>query len=1098
MAGTTSVTPRTTNTTLRGLEGETKWSTTSLTYAFATSADSASATAEFAAAAGETLNYLDASDASENAQRIAAVNAFTAFSRVSNLTFTAASNFADADFKIVGVDNFGAGGRSTFPGTNPKGTSTTDFESWNFFNTTSFWTTHTTETGAGSYMGRVTMHEFLHGLGIAHPHDDGHGSTAISINQSPRSTTDNPLDNERYTIMSYERGGTNSNFALTYGHALTPSALDIAVLQSLYGANTSTHTTDTAYNLTDRATTAYDGDGSDGSVSIGRGFYSIWDAGGDGDSIRYGGGQRTVINLNAATLDPAGNADINELIQGIKKSQIYSDLPTDFKLEYQGDATHSASAYYAGGFLSRVFTNSTTGDLGGYSIANGVVIENAEGGAKGDLLVGNTANNTLDGKGGNDALFGFDGNDTLKGGAGDDEMTGGDGDDRLEGGEGTDVAIFSEACRNYEITRDDATGVVTIRHTDGSMVDGTDILVGVETARFTDGEIDLTAEEISDCPPLDFIFLVDLSGSFFDDLPNFVDSAKQIAADLRAENPDVQFAIASFVDRPVSPYGSPGDYLYRAELALTDDVTAFETTLNGLSTLSGNDLPEAQWVGLWRAANGVGLSLRDGSSRVIYMATDAPAHSASDYGLDETTIRAFLETEGIDVEGSSPAVAPGTASGATAGSGSGEMDELPGEAPDGYDGEGAPPELGSYEDLLISAVGDAFRDLSAIPIIGTTSGTESSYREALAGLGSEGVVVTTTRDSRDVADAVRAGLATIGGSVTELGTDAGEELTGTEGADVILGLGGNDTILGLGGNDNLDGSGGNDSILGGDGNDILSGGSGDDILDGGAGDDTLNPGSGTDLLLPGEGRDLISGPGSSLTGDRVGPGFGPEDAIILRSETLFGTPFRDFTPGSTPDDPGTTGLLLDLDDDGSQEFGLFFDGDLTGAGLEARQMGPDIGIGIFDFTGGPGDDDLTGNLLDNVITGDAGNDRLLGLGGNDTLRGGDGTDTLNGGDGDDLIEGGATEADLRDQIFAGAGNDSVDGGHGNDQIFGQDGNDTIAGGFGVDDLQGQNGDDVITGSAFSDLVFGGAGDDFVNGGFGHDRINGGTGADKFF
>ena len=296
MAGTTSVTPRTTNTTLRGLEGETKWSTTSLTYAFATSADSASATAEFAAAAGETLNYLDASDASENAQRIAAVNAFTAFSRVSNLTFTAASEFASADFKIVGVDNFGAGGRSTFPGTNPKGTSTTDFESWNFFNTTSFWTTHTTETGAGSYMGRVTMHEFLHGLGIAHPHDDGHGSTAISINQSPRSTTDNPLDNERYTIMSYERGGTNSNFALTYGHALTPSALDIAVLQSFYGANTSTHTTDTTYNLTDRATTAYDGDGSDGSVSIGRGFYSIWDAGGDGDTIKYGGGQRTVAS----------------------------------------------------------------------------------------------------------------------------------------------------------------------------------------------------------------------------------------------------------------------------------------------------------------------------------------------------------------------------------------------------------------------------------------------------------------------------------------------------------------------------------------------------------------------------------------------------------------------------------------------------------------------------------------------------------------------------------------------------------------------------------------------------------------------------------
>ena len=146
-------------------------------------------------------------------------------------------------------------------------------------------------------------------------------------------------------------------------------------------------------------------------------------------------------------------------------------------------------------------------------------------------------------------------------------------------------------------------------------------------------------------------------------------SAKQIAADLRADNPDVKFAIASFIDRPVSPWGSPGDYLYQAELALTDDVAAFERTLDSLSVRSGNDFPEAQWVGLWRAANGVGLNLREGSSRIIYMATDAPAHSASDYGLDESTIRDFLENEGITTEG-----APG--------------DELPFEAPDGYDGEG--------------------------------------------------------------------------------------------------------------------------------------------------------------------------------------------------------------------------------------------------------------------------------------------------------------------------------------------------------------------------------------------------------------------------
>ena len=1074
MAGTTSVTPTTTNTTLRGLEGDTKWSSTALTYAFAAAAaDSVLTDAEFAARgrpAGESVNYLSAADASENAQRLASVEAFNAIARVSGLTFTAAASFGVADYKIVGVDNFGLAGQSTFPGTNAKGASTTDFESWNFFNTTSFWTTHGRETGGTDFMVYNTLHEFLHGLGVGHPHDTGTGSTKISDNSTPVSTTDNPLDNERYTVMSYERGGVNSNLGFKFGHAATPMALDIAVLQGLYGANSTTHTGNTTYNLSDRGSTAYDPDGSDGTVTIGRTFYSIWDAGGSGDSLEYGGGQRAVINLNAATLDPAGNADLNALLQMIKKSALYGDLPDEFKLELEGDATHSASAYYAGGFFSRVFESKTAYDLGGYSIANGVVIENAEGGAKGDLLVGNTANNMLEGKGGKDALYGFDGNDTLKGGADDDELAGGDGNDRLEGGAGTDTAIFSEACRNYEITRDEGTGVVTIRHKEGSQEDGTDTLIDVETARFADGEIDLTADKIDDCPPLDFTFLVDLSGSFFDDLPNFVASAKQIATDLRADNPDVKFAIASFVDLPVSPYGSSGDYLYKAELALTDDATAFEATLDGLRTFNGGDFPESQWVGLWRAANGVGLNLRDNSSRIIYMATDATAHDAADYGLDETTITEFLETEGVEVID----------------------DEEPGE--DSLsDGTGFLPDLGPGDDPLISAVGDIFKMFSAVPIIGT-SGSEDHYRTALEELGSDGVVVTTSRDSSDVADAVRAGLASIGGTVTGLGTALGDALDGTEERDVILGLGGDDTITGLGADDDLDGSAGNDEIDGGGGHDNLSGGSGNDLLLGGDGNDSLNPGSGTDTMTGGDGGDLFDGPANSLNGDLI-TDISDRDGILLRSASFFGDPSLTYDLFTD-----TTRLGIDLNDDGFEfeTFELFFQGDITGLNGDVRAHGSDLGIGVLDFTGGAAADVLDGNLLNNILEGLDGNDRLLGNLGDDTLLGGLGNDTLNGGDGNDSINGGPEVGDLRDVIFAGAGNDIVNAAGGNDLVYGQDGNDTIGGGFGADDLQGQNGDDVITGGAFSDLIYGGAGADFVNGGFGHDRINGGSGADKFY
>ncbi len=1145
-----------TNTLLAGLQRDTQWKDGNLTHAFAGTGDAAAINAAFLAMRGtaapgthDPINPTATGESNEQAWKDAIDNALDAYALVANFSFSTATSIAVAD--IVWAGGYPTIGGSTIafmgaPGETLKAGETDDYQSFMFnrMDVESF--DRAAETGGGSFAGFVVLHEFGHGLGLSHPHNSDRGTTAWA--DSAAVTTDNKADNARYTVMSYELGGIDKQVLNTpaggsYGHTVTPSSLDIAVLQNVYGATTA-HTGNTTYTLTDQGTTALDVNGSDGSISVGRAFYTIWDTGGT-DEIKYSGAKNAYINLNEATLVQTASTRDTDLLKQVKRTDAFSNMTTEF-----GDGTTSHvkneltdAGYHAGGYYSTVADSGTGPQMGGYAIAKGVTIENATSGSGKDILIGNDAANTLDGKGGNDMLAGAGGNDTLKGDAGDDELIGGGGDDRLEGGAGTDIAYFTEACRNYEITRDDATGVVTITHTDGSRVDGTDTLVGVETARFKDGDIDLTAEDIDDCPPLDFTFLVDLSGSFGDDLPNFVASAKQIAADLRAENPDVQFAIASFVDRPVSPYGSPGDYLYKAELALTDDVAAFEATLDGLRTFSGNDFPESQWVGLWRAANGIGLNLREGSSRVIYMATDAPAHTAADYGLDESTIRDFLENEGIDVSGSAPAVAPAAASAAASAEGASSDDSglevTPVARPEGDPGTDtgtrdpftSPPDA---EDLLVAAVGDAFRELSAVPIIGTTRGTEDRYRTALEDLGSGGVVVTTSRDSSDVADAVRAGLATISDSVTELGTSEGEELTGTEDADVILGLGGDDTILGLGGDDNLDGSAGNDSLEGAAGNDLLSGGSGNDTLLGGDGNDTLSPGDGIDFLLPGDGTDLITGPGGSLNGDRVGPGFGPRDVIMLRTETLFGTPFQDFTPGVGPDDPGTTGLLLDLNDDGFNEFSLFFDGDLTGLGIEARQMGGDVGIGVFDFTGTPGDDVLAGNALNNVITGSGGNDsllgeigddtlrgesgndtliggtgndellgssgsdRLLGGSGDDTLRGGDGNDTLNGGDGNDEIIGGDTDADLRDLIFAGGGNDLVQAGHGNDEVFGQAGNDTLAGGFGVDTLQGQDGNDVITGSAFSDLVFGGAGDDFVNGGFGFDRINGGSGADKFF
>ena len=149
----------------------------------------------------------------------------------------------------------------------------------------------------------------------------------------------------------------------TYGHAMGPMAFDIAALQAMYGA-TRSHHRDDSYVLPARNET-------------GTGYLCLWDTGGE-DTIRAGRTERAcTIDLNAATLayEPGG-----------------------------------------GGFLS-----SPRGIHGGFTIANGVEIENAAGGGGDDRLVGNELANRL---------AGGAGADTFRGRAGADRLSAGDDDDR--------------------------------------------------------------------------------------------------------------------------------------------------------------------------------------------------------------------------------------------------------------------------------------------------------------------------------------------------------------------------------------------------------------------------------------------------------------------------------------------------------------------------------------------------------------------------------------------------------------------------------------------------------------------------------------------
>ena len=167
-----------------------------------------------------------------------------------------------------------------------------------------------------------------------------------------------------------------------------PMAFDIAAIQKLYGANQNYHAGDDTYIL------------DDVMAAPGK-TISIWDAGGI-DTITYSAKLNVIIDLHPATLKPGAGA---------------------------------------GGFLSQQRPNGL--NFEGFTIANGVVIENASGGRGNDRLTGNDANNVIKGNAGNDGLYGGLGNDKLFGGAGIDHLTGGLGKDTLTGGAGTDYFVFN-------------------------------------------------------------------------------------------------------------------------------------------------------------------------------------------------------------------------------------------------------------------------------------------------------------------------------------------------------------------------------------------------------------------------------------------------------------------------------------------------------------------------------------------------------------------------------------------------------------------------------------------------------------------------------
>lgn len=313
------------------------------------------------------------------------------------------------------------------------------------------------------------LHEIGHALGLSHPHDAGSydNSTLSGIGESIK-------DNYRYTVMSYNQGGTGSsyyydrnmvvdftvnsynsgtNFAsITYTSTrVMPSTmmiLDVEALEHLYGVSTA-NSTDTTYDVS----------------TYGDEFIrTITDSGGTDTIDASSTSRANTINLEAGSLSSINIKTQADLVTEIENAIITAAAAQGVALARTDAAVQDRITYFENTWLGSKDTNAqpTTGGTALYTgadnlaIARSVAIENAIGGSDDDTITGNGSDN---------------------------EITGGGGDDTIDGGDGTDVAIFSGAYADYTVT-DNGDGTYTVSDTLGG--DGSDRLTNIEFLRFSD------------------------------------------------------------------------------------------------------------------------------------------------------------------------------------------------------------------------------------------------------------------------------------------------------------------------------------------------------------------------------------------------------------------------------------------------------------------------------------------------------------------------------------------------------------------------------------------------------------------------------------
>ena len=631
-----------------------------------------------------------------------------------------------------------------------------------------------------------------------------------------------------------------------------------------------------------------------------------------------------------------------------------------------------------------------------------------------DTLVGDEGYGRLEGDDGDDVIFGGGGRDLIFGGDGDDVITGGDDDDFVSGGAGDDdVAIFEGPASRYEVLLW-APGKAQVTDLIGD--GGVDMLEGVETLRFDDGDM-VVRQDVTQSPTegddllFQDYFESDVSALGGDDV--FYAGYTQGITNVDGGD---GYDVVRF-DAPA--YADPLSRRFWETTLSRDDFSVSLDALGGASVFwsqnPDGDGPKALYrlTGVERLvfADGVYIDIPQDPSMTL-IGTD-----------DDDTLVGGDSFDTLQGGGGADLLLGRAGNDLLEGGDGDDVLEGDGGADSLYGGDGADTLIGGDGDDLLFGGDDEYLDEGDDIDVAVFDGDFADYEVVVSAPGR-----ATVRD-----------LVGEGGTNTLLNV----ELMRFADRDVPTSGPGDDPSEG---DDDIYAAFQTGPVDALDGDDVIHASFGGMSVDGGAGFDIVDYASfawlygyeRSDFLI------TISGDGSvevSLTAAAEGDGF--TDQLVNVERLLF-----------------ADGVSVEVPQPLTLPGGAGAD-ELVGGGADDVLRGR-RGADLLDGLGGA--DKLVGNR---------GADRLLGGDGRDDLDGGLGADRLRGGrDADDLdgSRGG-------DRLFGGGGADDLDGSRGADRLFGGRGADVLNGGGQRDKLWGGDGDDRLSGGRGKDVLWGGDGAD---------------------